>query len=73
MFWNMLQAAFDHEKSFYDTPHAWKALVLWIVNVISLDVFIFSKDIQNQFRPMLKYVAFYAEFESDIRFVSEGF
>ena len=24
-FWNMLQAAFDHEESFFDTPKAWKA------------------------------------------------
>ena len=24
-FWNMLQAAFDHEESFFDTPKALKA------------------------------------------------
>ena len=67
--WNMLQAAFDHEKSFFDTPQAWNAAFQWVFKVISLEIWHFSKNVQNQFWPMLKYAVFYAEFESDIRFV----
>ncbi len=67
--WNMLQAAFDHEKSFFDIPQAWNAAFQWVVEVISLEIWHFSKNVQNKFWPMLKYQVFYAEFESDIRFV----
>ena len=65
----MLQAAFDHEKSFFDIPQAWNAAFQWVFKVISLEIWHFSKNVQNQFWPMLKYAVFYAEFESDIRFV----
>ena len=65
----MLQAAFDHEKSFFDTPQAWNAAFQWVFKVISLEIWHFSKNVQNQFWPMLKYAVFYAEFESDLRFV----
>ena len=64
--WNMLQAAFDHEKSFYDTLHAWKAVFRWVFNVISIDLLTFFKHVQNQFWPVLKYAVV---FESDTRFV----
>ena len=67
--WNMLQAAFDHEKLFFDAPKAWKAVFKFVFKVISSDFWHFSKNVQNQFWPMLKYTVFYAEFESDIRFV----
>ena len=56
--WNMLQAAFDHEKSFFDIPKAWNAAFQWVFKVISLEIWHFSKNVQNQFWPMLKYAVF---------------
>ena len=41
--WNMLQAAFDHEKSFFDTPKGWKPLFQWVADVINFKVLHFSK------------------------------
>ena len=72
--WNMLQAAFDHEKSFFDTPKRWKPLFQWIFDVIHFKNLHFTKmskitifQKMQTIRPVLKYVAFHAEFESKLR------
>ena len=45
--WNMLQAAFDHEKSFFDTPKGWKPLSQWVFDVIDFAIIQFCKKWQN--------------------------
>ena len=43
--WNMLQAAFDHEKSFFDTPKGWKPSFQWVFDVINFKILhLFNKN-----------------------------
>ena len=41
--WNMLQAAFDHEESFFNTPKGWNASFRWVFDVITFKIQHFSQ------------------------------
>ena len=72
----MLQAAFDHDKLFFDTPKRWKPRFQLVFDVINFKNLHFFKNVKiyvffqkmPKIRPVLKYVAFHAEFESKLRF-----
>ena len=68
----MLQAAFGHEESFSNIPKAWKASFRRVVDDITFKIqLLFVKSqifVENDFRPVLPYVVFYADFEFAVRF-----
>ena len=43
----MLQAAFDHEKSFFDTPKGWKPSFQLVFDVINFKIINFLKNVKN--------------------------
>ena len=68
----MLQAAFDHAESFFNTPKAWKASFRRVADDITFKIQHFcvksQNFVENNFRPVLPYVVFYADFEFAVRF-----
>ena len=65
--WNMLQAAFDHEESFFETPKGWRPPSQWVFDVIQFKI-IYSSKKDSKFRPEQKYVVFHSEFQSEVHF-----
>ena len=69
----MLQAAFGHEELFVNAPKAWKASFRRVFDDITFKIqhfFLvkFQNFVENDSRPVLPYVVFYADFEFSVRF-----
>ena len=67
----MFQAAFGHEESFFKTPKALKTSFRLVFHENFQNPIFFIKSqnfVENDFRPVLPYVVFYADFEFAVRF-----